>query len=194
MSGSRIVLWVIGATPLLCAQNVRAMYALPADQLVRYEMHEDPNDSESEVVLFAALYLSAQSSDSEAVGWLIVDVLIIETSGQHREWVDFSPYVGTPDGLWWVVHTHIQDPVASEFDVPPFLEGTAAGLYNTSTGLEYSVGGASCDPLCAVMYNGDAAALDYDFIEDGGSEPIAHGASETVAVIDEPLLPPEPMP
>jgi len=161
-------------------------FGIPDNWVVAYEIHATPADPESPIVFAVELTIVAEDSTASSVGWRISSASFVQLGSPEQRWLVTSPYVDTADGLWWVNHADPENSERVEFDDPPLLEGLAFADVNTTVDLEYAFDGVVCDSSCGNVYNGDAAALDYQFVEEGSATALREGASETVSLVDDP--------
>ncbi len=118
-------------------------FGLPPDQVITYDIHDDPTDPESRVVFSVRLQLEAADSNATQVGW---DITVIKfkqiNPGPDTMWSKRDPL----SGLWWVDHADTENPVLEEFTEPPHLEGTADPLDPSDPDLDYDLQGVAAPP------------------------------------------------
>ena len=127
--------------------------------------------------------LTAVSTNGASVAWEVTELLLMEVDSNGaaaNEWTDFSPAFGTSNGLWWVEHNDPEAAALVEFDMPPWIEGTAEAADENEDDLEYSIGGELCDSSCQELFGGSVSALDYEFTPVGQQTPLRQGAIEAV--------------
>lgn len=158
-----------------------AQAAFPDDQAIEYRIRETPNAPESAVVFTITLYLTAGDVDGDEVGWEIEEIRFRQPISQSLEilWIEASPVVDSPDGLWWVEHADPQDPQIGEFDMPPLLTGTADAEYSEDPDLHYSFEGVAYVSPPSPPFQ-DTVALDYILTLAGEDDPIEEGDDEPV--------------
>lgn len=167
---------------------------IACDEAVLYLLHETPTDPESAVVFAVKLELEAADSDETSIGWEI-------TLAEFRQpgdggpadtvWVENTPVVDSPDGLWWCDHADFLDPQLSEFDMPPLLVGTADAEDPEEADLDYSFEGVTYEPPPGGPPYDPSAGLTYVFTKVGFEDPEEEGEDE-VGEIDEEEEPPGP--
>lgn len=178
---SRVLGVTFAATAcFLGAHTARA--DLPADRTVYLYMYEVPGDPESDIVFSVGLDLEAVDVDGVWVGWEVTSAKFIEPGTPDTVWIENSPAVDSPDGLWWVEHVDLQDPQHDEFTLPPLLEGTATAEEPLGADLEYTLEGASYDPPPGGPPFDVTAAVDYIFTVEGEEDPKKEGDDEPVEV------------
>ena len=84
------------------------------------------------------------------------------------------------NGLWWIKHADPEDPVLSEFLLPPLLEGVAKAEDPGNDDLEYMVEGVTYDPPPGGPPFEPTAALDYQYALVGQKTPPEEGDDEPV--------------
>lgn len=190
MCGSRVVQVVCVAVVFSGAIYGRAAPEDPAlplfPDVVQYNVRDDPNDPSSPVVWTVELDVRAQEADGNSVGWLIDSVRVSEIDQQGEPvslWVDASPEVDSPDGLWWIEHSDAGNPELVQFAMPPLLTGTATVQLGGQDDLDYTLEGVPYtpvpgSPLSELLVTG----LDYVFTLVGESVPLDEGDDEPVEV------------
>jgi len=163
----------------LSTAHSTAQADLPDDQAIEYRVRETPNVPESAVVFTITLYLTASDMDNDEVGWEIDEIRFRQLNSQplQRLWIEDSPVVSSPDGLWWVEHADPQDPQIGEFDMPPLLTGTADAEHSEDPDLDYSFEGVAYVSPPPPPFE-DTVALDYTLTLEGEEEPIEEGDDE----------------
>lgn len=174
------------ATIVLGTGSSVARADLPKDRTIKYSIHKTPSDPQSDIIWSVELELEADDSNGESVGWQI-RALRVKGPTPLGSWTKTSPQVSTPDGLWWVDHADHMDPLASEFDVTPLLEGTAIATGQGEADLEYSFEGDSYSG--SPSYEGNVSGLTFSFLLVGEEDPEEEGDDEP-AEIDEEEDPP----
>ncbi len=165
---------------------------LPADQTVSYWIHDDPNDPNSAVVFGVTLTLRADSRDDDSVAWEITEATFVEFDSYGepiQTWEENFPHVYTADGLWWIDHADGGAPQLSEFEEPPFMEGTADAVDPGSADLDFALEGVP--PNSGGPY-AITAVLDHDFAVVGDPDPVQSG-DDTPAQADDNDDPPTPV-
>ncbi len=135
--GSACALISLGLAPVLAV-------ASPDDQLISFKIYNDPNTPSLGLRYEVFFDLSAVDEDSKSVGWQINEIAFrrYDSYGHvENEWSEVLPEVLTADGLWWVDHASVEEPVLSEFVLPPAVYGTAAVSLGTAGDLSYSLEG-----------------------------------------------------
>jgi hypothetical protein len=162
--------------------------ALPDDQTIDYSVYATPTDPESAVVFIASLTLVADSASAEEVGWEVTEIRFTqpgEGSNPDIVWVESTPVVESPDGLWWVDHADVENPVDSEFVMPPLLTGTALPEDPAEDDLDYTLEGVTYTPPQTPEEppHATTAAMDYSFQRAMAQAPIEEEEDELVEVI-----------
>ena len=151
--------------------------ALPDDYIVTYDIYDDPSDPNRQVVFSIELSLTAVSGNSCQSGscgnvkWEVESIEFRQPqSGGDRVWVEGSPVLDTFDGYWWVYHDDRDAPDVSEFDMPPYAEGTATAQDPQDVDLYYWFEGK--------QYNDpppfeDTVGLVFQMAEEPTKEPVA---------------------
>ena len=144
----------------------------PPDVTVPFEMHEDPNDSESDVVFIVTFDLEGEDWVGDSVGWRLANVEFREigTGAPDTVWNEDSAYALGIDGLWWVDHADRYDPLPSEFVLAPIIAGLATAQDPADDDLDYFLGGVAYDPPPGGPPYPTTAALDYEFTT--GDDPV----------------------
>ena len=134
---------------------------IPTNYNVVYRIHDDPNDPNSPITFAVWLKLTSRDVDGHSVGWEIDEIRFRDpNSSGDTIWTESDPDVPTADGLWWVEHDDVENPLLKEFGDPPHLKGTAAANDPNDVDLDYDFQGST--------YSGSppwssTAGLDYDF-------------------------------
>ena len=92
----------------------------PLTQQVVYRLHEDPSDPNSDVKFTIWLSLVQADIDGDLVGWSVTRIRIRQIgAGGNPDtiWMEYNPDVSTPDGLWWVEHSSVENPAESSRQV-----------------------------------------------------------------------------
>ena len=150
---------------------------LPGEQTVEYVIHEDPLDALSDVAFVVRMDLSAGEPDGAWIGWEVTAVEFRKpgTGGTpDTVWIQTHPYLDTADGLWWVEHADPAAPVLAEFDMPPWLLGTAAATDPVDADLDYDFEGVeyTAPPAPDEPPYAHTTGLAFAFVEQGSSEPL----------------------
>ncbi len=164
----------------------------PSNRTIKFYIRQTPSDPQSDIIWTVELDIKADDSNGESVGWQIGALHVKDYDPNHfrlRSWTETSPQVNTPDGLWWVDHADHMDPLASEFDVTPLLEGTAIAIRQEDADLEYSFEGDSYSGNPS--YGGKVSGLTFSFTLVGEEDPEEEGDDEP-GEIDEQEEPPGP--
>ncbi len=174
------------AAVVVLSSNAVRYHRRPPDQVVLYNIYEDPaNPQKSRAVFTVRLELAAVKSVGRAVGWEITEVRLRhpgETSETGTIWVESFPAIESPDGLWWSRHRNPKAPHLSEFTLPPRLTGVAHSQTPDEADLAYVLEGVRpVGPLRRSPFQ-ITAILDYYFIKVGSSEPEAEGDDEPTGV------------
>jgi len=95
---------------------------------VHYHMITEIAPNHREVRFAVAMKLSPHTIDGDDIGWQLDDIALRQPQDPTdcpRTWSTTAAIVKTSDSLWWISHADSANPVAAEFDVPPWIEGTA---------------------------------------------------------------------
>ncbi|MCO6436721.1 MAG: hypothetical protein J5J06_06500 [Phycisphaerae bacterium] len=180
MSMLRKVSWLMGS--LLTVTGV-ASAQLPTGRVVEFDIHEDPNDPESAVVLVFSLELKAADVVVDSVGWAVQSLTIRRLDrGEESAWTDLAPSIGSQDGLWWVDHVNPQQPEVSEFVLPPQVGGVAEAADPMDGDLGYELIGEVYLPPPGGQPYSTTASLTYRARLAEDEEPIKEGDEEPVEV------------
>ncbi len=142
---------------------------------IRFNLRQDPNDPSSAIIRTIDLDLESHEVDGNDVGWAVVSVKISEldaNSQATRVWVDAAPFVGSPDGLWWIEHADPLNPQRSEFTMPPLLRGVVPAEDPADPDLDYSIEGAPYNAPPEPPFE-VTAALDYTFTPTDTGVPVS---------------------
>ncbi len=164
MTGNKLLATLVATIVLGTGFSV-AKADLPGNRTIKYHIRQTPSDPQSDIIWTVELDISASDSNGESVGWQIGAMHIRDHDTSYsplRSWIKTSPQVNTPDGLWWVDHADHMDPLASEYDVTPLLEGTAITTRQSGGDLEYSFAGDSYGG--SPSYGGKVSGLTFSFI------------------------------
>ena len=177
--------------PILAATFLGAgtARALPDDQTIDFSIYLNPTDPESEVVFVVRLELAAQSSSAGQVGWDVTEIRFtrpMKYAFPDKVWVESSPVVDSPDGLWWIGHADVEDPVIGEFVMPTWLVGTATPEDPAEDDLEYDFVGVTYSPpeWPQTPPHETTAALTYSLKRAAAQVPIEEGDDEPIDVAD----------
>jgi len=129
------------ATVLFGTTCLVAKAELPADQAVKFSIHETPDNPRSAVAFVVELELTAINTNGNLVGWKITEARFWDSAEGDPKWIEDSPVLDTGDGLWWIDHNNAQDPQLSEFVNLPYFEGTADAESAWDDNLEYELEG-----------------------------------------------------
>ncbi len=116
----------------------------PLQQVVSHSVYQDPDDPESDLIWMIVTFLTESDSDGDSIGWSVNKIKLFEINAYptpDREWVDTTPTVDTPDGLWWIEHADPNSPDLAEFDTPPFIDGLADAQDPNDCDLDYEFEG-----------------------------------------------------
>jgi len=183
---------------VLFAVTGGAAFGLPDDRTVYLGIHRNPENSQSAIQYTVAVSVSAIEQDGDWIGWEVLQVEVREkaTLGSDTVWAVDLPYVGTPDGLWWVEHADPSAPVRSEFIVPAALADTAVAQDASVPDLEFYIEGVPYAPPPDGAPYDVTGALDFSFSltestqADPDSEPDDQGDDEPIELPDSPDPPP----
>lgn len=171
----------------LCALSLfapaRATATPPASWTVAFQIHEDPQDPESDVVFRVTLVLDRDSYTAGQIGWEITEAQFETVGTSPQMWTAAYPDPGTQDGLWWTDHADVDNPVLAEFLVPPTIEGTAAAKNSQNPDLDYLFGGNVYTPPAPPAqppFGSNTASATFSFLIDGDEEPVEEGDTEPV--------------
>lgn len=163
-----------------------AVNASITEQVVTYNILEDSSDPQSDVIFSVTFEMTQAGQMNDSIGWQVLSAYFEQplASGGSRVWKTDSVKVDTSDGLWWVEHENTDDPIPSEFDVPPAVLGTAAP-YNGqfASSLIYDFAGLSGSPGL------DKARVQYSFKLDDEEDPEAEDDDDIVEIDRDPNLP-----
>jgi hypothetical protein len=161
--------------------SFQAFASMPDDQQVVYHIRESPTDPESAVVFDVVLHLSAEAVDGNTVGWRVYRLEIRQDLAETvMIWAEADPYVGTPDGLWWIEHVDRDAPDLAEFAETPPLEGMAANETPELEALAYRISGTPpANPNSPFLYT---TGLTFALTVEGENEPFTEGENEPAEV------------
>jgi hypothetical protein len=168
-----------------------AIASLPDDQTVYYYIREDPQDEQSDVIFEVALDINPSQVSSHAVEWSVARARFIEIDSNGEpisSWTDADPSVVSSNGLWWVEHVDVEDPIVAEFNLPPEISGTA-DKDQEGDDLGYAFETGTLGAGKSAMYGGYVAAITHQFILAAEQEPIVDGEDEPVEVQSDPWIP-----
>ena len=191
MKPARLLITCVAAICLAINAPARGDF-IACDQTLWYLIHQEPTNHQSDVVFIVRLKVQAEDSDADSVGWRIVAAEFRQPDvggGPDTVWLEASPAVDSPDGLWWCDHADFLDLQLSEFVLPPLLVGTADAEDPGQADLDYSFEGVSYDPPPGGPPYDPTAALNYVFTIVGEPEPEEEGDDEP-GEIDEENEPP----
>jgi hypothetical protein len=157
-----------GVVSLFLAIGSQGVKANPPSTAVTFQIREVPTDLNSAVLFTVTLAIDAVSVDQDAVGWSISQATFQET-GAGRIWARSDPPIDTVDGLWWVKHADVENPVTAEFRYPPTLQGIAPPVSGTTDSLDYAFAGTKTE---ATGSTSNLAMVTYAFQNHSTGEPI----------------------
>ncbi len=167
----------------VCITLLSAMTgALGADQIVSYNLYDDPNAQNPVLEWRIVLELEETNSSAASIGYTILSVVVIEVNQAptaNRRWTDSAPSVDTADGLWWVKHDDLNDPLVGEFTMPPFVEGTADAESASDPNMDYDFEGIANGPVPPFD---PTQGLSYTFFPIGDLWPIAEDDDEPAEI------------
>ncbi len=145
-----------------------------SDKLVTYKARQTPSNESSTVLIEHELHISEKSRSGNQITWTI-DKLTFDQPG-GGDWTHDSPGLGD----WKTTHADIAAPVASEFNHPPAMSGTAA---NDGAGdaLTYSLTLGSCTAAESQMFGGNVTCAAYSYV---AADTIAEEEEEAPAETD----------
>lgn len=173
-----------------CAQRSVAAWVAadsPPTRFVQYVIYDDVNAPNRQIAWRVALELHAAESDGDAIGWAVDELQIREDDASPRTWIVAAPDVDTPDGLWWVTHADPDNPQLQEFDMPPFIGGTATA--ENEAALAYEMAGVAYTAPAGGPHFASVAALDLRFLLEGEPNPVVQRWEEPVMIIEYPMPP-----
>ena len=157
--------------------------AVPPDQRVELQFRTLPLIPLAPVKLKAVLYLSAESTSGNAIGWRIEDIQFINIdllriNRWSKHWVSTND---SPDGLWWVNHVDPENPTTAEFaNLLPSISGNAPPLIPGIPALTFEITGTATgrtwSPYPVTAYAG------YSFALANAEEPILEEEDEPVEI------------
>jgi len=161
MQAGRIVKWYLTLAGLFAGP----VLALPADQVIQYDIHVDPSDPSSRVQYTLAVSITAVSQDGNWIAWDVTNYQITEwaTLGADTVWDVDNPHVDTADGYWWVSHSNPNDPQLSDFVKPARVSDTAIANDPTDPDLDFDVTGKAYVPPSGGAPYQVTGSLDFRF-------------------------------
>ncbi len=177
----------VGASVLMMCS---AAMALPADRVIHFAIHQDPENPNSRVQYYLSLSITAVDQDGDFVAWEIENYKITEKAvlGADTVWdVDF-PQVGTADGLWWVEHDDPDNPIRPEFVEPAPVADTAVANDPADPDLDFDVVGVPYTPPPGGPPYDVTGAIDFAFstTSDPDDPPDDSGDDEPVDSVPSP--------
>lgn len=159
---------------------------LPDDRSVIYNLREDPQDPESDVVFRIELVLHAVSQYGSTVSWRIDEAVFTQLDGQTivGEWSKALPTVPGQSGLWEVAHADPDAPALDEFDMPPHLTGTADRKSGSGADLDYDFEGVAYTPPPGGPPFDPTAAIDHE-MQNASTQEVILAAEEEPAEMGE---------
>ncbi len=103
--------------------------ALIPDFTVTYNLRETPGDPFSDITFTITLGLMKDTVDGDDIGWEVAVITIreLDENGDVLDrWSMADPFVDTNDNLWWITHADPDNPVNSEFVLPPWIHDCAS--------------------------------------------------------------------
>lgn len=119
--------------------------ARPPDFTLQFNFHETSGVLGSDIDFQLTIGLMKQEQDGDDIGWHVQVVTIRELIANGdvvATWFKTNPFVDTADELWWIEHDDPNNPVNSEFLIPPLIYGTAGHVNPTEAALEFDIEGA----------------------------------------------------
>lgn len=180
------LLWTIGAVVIL--QAAVAVAADP-DYTVQFNLRATPGEPMSAVTHRIILGLMEDSRSGDDIGWHVTILTVRELDGQGevvRTWSMANPFVDTADGLWWITHNDADNPMNSEFTMPPRIVDTIPHA-GSEPALDFELVGetySSQSPPFA-----DTGSLTYRLAEENETEPIKEEEEEEIEIPFEPESP-----
>ena len=138
---------------------------LPGNKIVISKARETPSNESSDVLIEHRLHIAARSQDGDDITWAINKLTFRQTGGD--KWTDADP--GLND--WVVTHADPAAPVASDFNSPPNMSGTANNEVVSGDDLTYGLTPGTCTFTEKTMYGGDVTCAEYSYV--AGSETLA---------------------
>ncbi len=135
-----------------------------SDKLVTYKARQTPSIESSTVLIMHKVYITEKSRNGNQITWTIDKLAFDEPGGGN--WTDDSPGLGD----WKTTHADIAAPVASEFNHPPAMSGTAAND-GAGSALTYAITAGTCDATQSSMFGGNVTCAVYSYV--AGAETIA---------------------
>ena len=119
--------------------------ARPPDYTLQFDLHETVGVPLSNKDFLVTMGLMKDQQDGDSIGWRVQVVTIREVNGFGEvveTWFTTDPDVDTADQLWWIAHADPDNPVNSEFLIPPLIFGTAGHVNPTEPALYFGFEGA----------------------------------------------------
>ncbi|MHC4696604.1 MAG: hypothetical protein ACYTFA_07680 [Planctomycetota bacterium] len=176
-------LTVVTSITLCFVFGVDSAEALPDDWTIDYKIHATPTDPQSDVVFVVRMEIVADSSTDELVGWEVREIRFTrpgEGGNPDVVWVEASPVLASPDGLWWVAHANVDYPMLWEFAFLPWLDGTALPEDPMEDDLDYDFHGDKYTPPAPPgepPYD-HTTVMTYSFTRAMAEDPIEEGEDE----------------
>lgn len=174
-----------------------AVDAKPPDHTLRLNLRVTEGDPTSAIDFTLTMALMIEEQDGDDIGWDVISLTIRERDANGtvlNTWYKTSPFVDTPDQLWWIEHANSMAPVNAEFLIPPRILGTATSMNPTEPSLEFDFEGAvyMVPPEGAPFEN--TVSLTALLQEEDNPVPEKEVEDETVEVPKIPEMPEEPYP
>ncbi|MCH8149803.1 MAG: hypothetical protein IH987_17765 [Planctomycetes bacterium] len=118
--------------------------ARPPDYAITFNLHETIGDPTSDIEFTVTMGLMKEEQNGDDIGWQVQIVTIRELDDNGNvidTWFKTQPNVDTSDELWWIEHADPDNPVNSEFLIPPLIYGTAGHVNTTEPSLEFEFEG-----------------------------------------------------
>ncbi|MCH9001459.1 MAG: hypothetical protein IIC02_02710 [Planctomycetes bacterium] len=164
------------------------------DFTIQFDYHEATGVPGSDIEFQVTMGLMKEVQDGDNIGWNVQVVTIRELNGFGEvveTWFTTSPTVNTADNRWWIDHDDPNNPVNSEFLIPPLIYGTAGHVNPTEAALEFAIEGAVyVAPPGGPPYD-NTASLTTLLQEEGNPTPKKDEEDEPVEM---PNIPSEPFP
>ncbi len=128
-----------------------------SDHIVTFKARETPSNESSTVLIEHELHISEKSRSGNQITWTI-DKLTFDQPG-GGDWTHDSPGLGD----WKTTHANIAAPVASEFNHPPAMSGTAAND-GAGSALTYAFTAGTCDVDQSQMFGGNVTCAVYSYV------------------------------
>ncbi len=167
---------------LLNPAVAQAQSELPRNRTIFFNIHTDPANPESPVLVSIQVSLEAREREGNVVGWYPLWVAITQFGPQGEvveSWTHFDPLL--LDGLWYVAHENPLEPASEEFTNPPELSGVAESDTPNGPTLEYFVAGNApvTPPISPYPIT---SILDYSFQRSDDPAPIDEDEDEPVDI------------